>query len=110
MSKESLPSTHHQERIQNLAQPFEVLSFFDIRSKPQKRSMRRLTVHFTKLFKPKIFIQRLGTKTAFGVPGSDKFNTEICVVSHIALVQWIAGRRLNSQELIGCGSDGSGWN
>ena len=46
----------------------------------------------------------MGTKTTFGVPGTNKFNTEICVISHIALVHWIAGRRLNSQELIGSGS------
>ena len=42
--------------------------------------------------------------TTFDVPGTHKFNTEICVISHIALVHWIAGRRLNSQELIGSGS------
>ena len=42
---------HHQERIQNLAHPFKVLpSFLDIRSKPQKRSTRKLTLYFTKLF------------------------------------------------------------
>ena len=46
----------------------------------------------------------IGYQTTFGVPGTNKFNTEICVISHIALVHWIAGRRLNSQELIDCGS------
>ena len=46
----------------------------------------------------------MGTKTTFDVPGIHKFNTEICVMSHIALVHWVAGRRFNSQELIGCGS------
>ena len=39
-------------------------------------------------------IQRFGTKTTFGVSGSNKFNTEICVIRHITLVQWIAGEGL----------------
>ena len=49
-------------------------------------------------------MQMLGTKAGFVVPGWKKFNTEIVVDRHIPLFQLLVGRRLNSQELIVCGS------
>lgn len=60
--------------MQNLENFFRVLSsFFSIRNKHQKRSMRKLTVYLAKLLLQQVVIQKLGTKTAFVVPGSNKF-------------------------------------
>ena len=39
--------------------------------------MRKLTVRLFKLLPPQVVTQQLGTETVFGVPGSNKFNTEV---------------------------------
>ena len=90
--------------------PLKCCLFFWQQKQTPKKIHEKVNSAFHQVVLTKSIYTEIGYQNRFGVPGSNKFNTEICVISHIALVQWIAGRRLNSQELIGCGSDGSGWN